>query len=53
MKTKEEYMKPEIDIIEVILEGVIAGSEEKLDIDDTHLGGPAGSKKKDFWRDEN
>lgn len=53
MKTKEKYKKPEIDIIEVILEGVIAGSEDELNIDGDHDGGPAGSKKRDFWRDEN
>ena len=43
MKTKENYIKQEIEVIDIVSEGVIAISDED------HDGGMARSKKKGFW----
>lgn len=48
MKTKETYNKPEIEIIEVLTEGVIAAS---VGVGDETTDDAARSKKK-FWDDD-
>lgn len=51
MKTKENYMRPEVEIIDVRLEGVIAASgEDRVGItDDAHDGGMSRSKRRGLW----
>lgn len=53
MKTKEDYMKPEIEVIDVMTEGVIATSgEDRIGVsDEGHEGGPSRSRKKAFWEE--
>ena len=50
MKTKENYIKPEIEVIDIVSEGVIAISgEDRIGVsDEDHDGGMARSKKKGF-----
>lgn len=50
MKTKEIYSRPEIEIITIISEGIIATSgEETFNLDSSHGGGDAGAKRRNFW----
>lgn len=51
MKTKENYIKPEIEVIDIVSEGVIAISgEDRIGVsDEEHDGGMVRSKKKGFW----
>lgn len=51
MKTKENYIKPEIEVIDIVSEGVIAISgEDRIGVsDEDHDGGMARSRKKGFW----
>ena len=44
-----EYIKPEIEIIELGLENVIATSKE---LNDDHNGWAGAPKRKNFWKDE-
>jgi hypothetical protein len=44
-----EYIKPEIEIIEIGLENVIATSKE---LNDDHNGWAGAPKRKNFWKDE-
>ena len=48
-------MRPEIEIVDVMLEGVIATSgEDRVGItDDAHGGGMSRSKRRDLWDNEN
>lgn len=48
MNTKE-YIKPEIEIIEIGLENVIATSDE---LNGDHNGWAGAPKRKNFWKDE-
>lgn len=52
MENKEVYIKPQIEVIELMLENIIAGSDtDRLNLtDDPHEGGVARSKRK-FWDD--
>ena len=52
MENKEVYIRPQIEVIELMLENVIAGSDtDRLNLtDDPHEGGGARSKRK-FWDD--
>lgn len=49
METRMIYIKPEVEIVEIIIEGVIAGSPggDTSGFDDNT--GEAYSKKRDFW----
>lgn len=51
MKTKENYIKPEIEVIDIVSEGVIAISgEDRIGVsDEDHDGGMTRSRKKGFW----
>ena len=52
MKTKDIYNKPEIEVIDLISEGVIAAStgDEVGFTEDAYEGGGARSKRR-FWED--
>ena len=52
MKTKDIYNKPEIEVIDLISEGVIAASAgDEVDFtEDAYEGGGARSKRR-FWED--
>ena len=52
MENKEVYIRPQIEVIELMLENVIAGCDtDRLNLtDDPHEGGGARSKRK-FWDD--
>lgn len=52
MKTKEKYSRPEIEVIEMMVEGVIATSpgDELNFTEDEAPGGPSRSKR-GFWDD--
>ena len=48
MKTKEIYSKPQIEIVKIEMESVIACS---LEVSETEVTGPARSKRS-FWGDD-
>lgn len=53
MEMKETYVKPEVELIDMETEGVIAASYDQFGIsDDEHEGGPARSRRRDFWGSE-
>lgn len=51
MKNKKDYIVPEIEVIVMEMEGpVMAGSD--VDLSDEDHSGPAGSKRRGFWANE-
>lgn len=49
MKTKEIYMKPEMEVVELEANVVIAGSLGTEETDDSH---PGRVRRRNFWTDE-
>lgn len=48
MKSKEIYSKPEVTVIDIIAEGIIATSQT-FSVSGDHDGGAAGARERNFW----
>lgn len=49
MKRKETYIKPEIEVVKLEADAVIAGS---INTDESSDSNPGRIKRRNFWKDE-
>ena len=52
MKSKKDYIVPEIEVIVMEMEGAVMVASDEVDFSEDGHTGPAGSKRRGFWANE-